>query len=252
MSGTLVIQSHRQPLPFKWLDNCLESVRSWSQSNGFDYRFYNDDLFQIVDDDIRTKLAERPVILSDIARLRALQQGLKEGYQRVVWCDADFLIFAPQNFILPQVDYALGREHWIQATETGRLRCYSKVHNAFMLFRQGNSFLNFYCDSAESLVRHNTGSMPAQFVGPKWLTAIHNLTGCPLMEEAAMFSPLVMRDLLCNGGPALALLMKRSENLPAAANLCASLSEKENFSEIQMLDLASLLTGNRNPFLQCN
>ncbi|MEM7564571.1 MAG: hypothetical protein AAF353_16215 [Pseudomonadota bacterium] len=247
MSGTLVIQSHRLPLPFNWLKLCINSVELWAENRGFDYRFLDNAIFDLVAADIRKQLADRPVILSDIARLKALQQGLLEGYQQVVWCDADFLIFDPPRCILPESDYALGREHWIQTQGTGQLRCYSKVHNAFLMFRTGNHFLDFYCASAESLVRRNQAAMPDQFVGPKLLTAIHNLIGCPVMETAAMFSPLVMRDILKGGGPAIALLQKNSQRLPAAANLCASLSEAENLGSGEMQQIIDTLRQADNP-----
>jgi hypothetical protein len=50
---------------------------------------------------------------------------------------------------------------------------YVKVHNAFMMFRQGNHFPDFYTDAAERLLDLNQGAMPAQFIGPKLLTALH-------------------------------------------------------------------------------
>jgi len=241
MSATLVIQSHRHPLPFDWLSICIDSVSGWATTNGFDYHYYGDEMFDLVDPSIRQKLDHRPVILSDLARLKALQQGLTNGYQTVIWCDADFLIFKPQDFVLPQSKFALGRELWVQQSDSGKLRLYCKLHNAFMLFRRDNHFLDFYADAAESLINRNQGRMPPQFIGPKLLTALHNIVACPVMEQAGMLSPLVIRDLLAGGGDALDLFLSHCETLPCGANLSSSLTSAEGFSEDQMEQLIQLL-----------
>ncbi len=234
MPDTLVIQSHRRPLPFGWLEPCLDSVAGWAKRNAYDYRFIDDEIFAGIDAPLRQRLAARPVIVSDLARLKALQQGLAEGYRRVVWCDADWLVFRPRDFRLPSTEFALGREVWIQPAEGGGWRSYFRVHNALLMFARGNAFLDFYADTAERLLRLNDGPMPPQFVGPKLLAALHNIAQFPVMESAAMLSPPVMRDLLAGGGDALALFREKSSEPPAAANLCASLADSEGFSATDM------------------
>jgi hypothetical protein len=241
MSDTLVLQSHRQPLPLTWLQPCLDSVRNWSEINHFDYRFIGDDLFDFIPDDLLEKTARQCVIATDLARLYALQNEILGGYETVVWCDADFLIFNPEKFILPETNFALGREVWIQHDSDNRLRAYRKVHNAFMMFRQGNSFLEFYADTAERLLRLNTGPMPPQFIGPKLLTALHNIVICPVLESAGMLSPLVIKDLLKGGGPALDLFRQKSAEQIFAANLSGSLVEREKIDDVDMLRLIKTL-----------
>jgi len=238
MKNTLVVQSHRNPLPFNWLQVCLDSVEQWASKNQFDYRYLHDDqLFATVPDELLKKVAGQKVIATDLGRLRLLQQALAEGYQTVVWCDADFLIFNAENFILPEADYALGREVWVQQNDKGKLQAYSKVHNAFLMFRQGNSFLDFYADTAQRLLELNQGSMPPQFIGPKLLTALHNIAVCPVLENVGMLSPLVMRDLMKGQGRALDLFRTRSPMPIDGANLSGSLTEAERFSEEDMEEL---------------
>jgi hypothetical protein len=234
MPATLVIQSHRLPLPCEWLQLCLDSVANWARAQGYDYRFLDDQIFDLLEPDLLEKIRAQPVIASDLARLKSLQQGLAEGYACVIWCDADFLIFNADGFILPEADFALGREVWVQAGEQGKLRAYIKVHNAFLMFRQGNHFLDFYTDTAQRLLHLNQGSMPPQFIGPKLLTALHNITLCPVMEIAGMLSPAVMRNLLAGGGEALDLFHQKSPVALAGANLSSSLTESEGISSAQM------------------
>lgn len=234
MPATLVIQSHRVPLPCGWLQLCLDSVASWARAKGYDYRFIDDKIFDLLEPRLVEKTRVQPVIASDLARLKSLQQGLAEGYACVIWCDADFLIFKADEFILPAADFALGREVWVQAGEQGKLRAYVKVHNAFLMFRQGNHFLDFYTDTAQRLLHLNQGRMPPQFIGPKLLTAVHNIALCPVMEMAGMLSPTVIRDLLAGGGKALDLFHQKSPVALAGANLSSSLTEREGITTAQM------------------
>ena len=241
MTTTLVVQSHRSPLPFGWLRACVESVADWSRANNYQYRFIGDEVFGLVASDLRDKAGSQTVIVTDLARFRALQQGLAEGFDCVVWCDADFLIFRPQEFILPAAGFAFGREIWVQQDDKGKLRAYPKLHNALLMFRRGNACLDFYLDTAQRLVRLNQGGMPPQFIGPKLLTALHNIACFPVMENAGMLSPLVIRDILTGGGAALDLFLLKSPAAPAGVNLSSSLTETEGFSEQEMQTLIQQL-----------
>lgn len=231
MSKTLVIQSHRYPLPATWLQTCIDSVCKWANINNYEYKFIGDELFNYVSDEVLKKTKKQLVIATDLARLAALQDYLSTGYDTVLWCDADFLIFAPDKFHLPDQKYAVGREVWVQCSDKNenKLAAHIKVHNAFMMFRKGNSFLDFYTDTAECLLLDNQGSMPPQFIGPKLLTAIHNVVQCPVLETAGMLSPLVIKDIASGSGPALDLFHKKSMQPIAAANLCNSLFDRNEY-----------------------
>ncbi|MEJ2131721.1 MAG: hypothetical protein P8Y95_08920, partial [Gammaproteobacteria bacterium] len=113
MNHTLVIQSHRMPLPANWLERCLRSVTAWAAARGFEYRFVDDALFAPLPDWLREKTAERPAVAADYARLVALREALAAGYEAAVWCDADFLVFAPERLDLREESYAFGREVWV-------------------------------------------------------------------------------------------------------------------------------------------
>ena len=241
MPATLVIQSHREPLPCPWLRRCLDSVADWARLNRYEYRYLGDELFAPLDRELLEKTRTQRVIASDLARLISLQRGLAEGFDRVVWCDADFLIFDPTRFVLPDSEFALGREVWVQHDKRQRLRAYVKVHNALLMFRRDNHFLDFYQASAERLLRLNQGTMPPQFIGPKLLTALHNIVQCPVMQSAAMLSPLVMRDRIAGEGEALRLFLQESAVVPAGANLSSSLTRSEGLSDHDMNLLIDLL-----------
>ena len=236
MSNTLVLQSHRQPLPAEWLVVCMDSVKTWAQLNQFDYQFIGDELFGYIENELLEKINTQLVIATDLARLKALQDYLRQGYETVIWCDADFLIFAPEKFILSDTAYALGREVWVQNDRKNphKLVAYVKIHNAFMMYKKGNSFLDFYTDTAEHLLKSNRGNMPPQFVGPKLLTAIHNIVQCSVLDSAGMLSPLVIKDLASGGGRALELFKQKSPTPIAAANLCTSLFHRGEYNYAEL------------------
>jgi hypothetical protein len=237
MSKTLVIQSHRTPLPMPWLAKCIDSVKEWAEYHSFDYSFLGDELFDCLSPEILKKTAEQKVIATDLARLKKMQFFLAQGYQTVVWCDADFLVFDVASLVLPDDTFGVGREVWIQPKsddQPNRYKAHVKVHNAFMFFRQGNSFLDFYTDSAERLLQQTKGPMPPQFIGPKLLTALHNVVQCPVVENAGMLSPAVIKDILAGKGRALDLFKGKSIEPLAAANLCSSMTACGELADHEM------------------
>ncbi|MDW3094804.1 MAG: hypothetical protein R8G33_03940 [Gammaproteobacteria bacterium] len=233
MSDTLVIQSHREPLPYSWIEACLSSVKSWADLNNYHYEYIGDELFDYIPQKLLSKTQNQIVIATDLARLKLLQSKLAKQYKVVIWCDADFLIFSPEKFHLPESSYSLGREVWIQidAKNSNKLVSKTKVHNAFMMFRNTNNFLDFYSETAERLLNLNSGSIPPQFIGPKLLSAIHNIAYCHVLETAGMISPVVIKDIANDGGAALKLFQSKSIKKIAAANLCSSLYKRGEVSE---------------------
>ncbi len=244
MPKTLIIQSSRAPLPYLWVDRCLASVRDWCELNQFEYQFLGDELFDGVPAELMEKTKEMRVVATDLARLMVLKQALVKGYETVVWLDADFLIFDPDNFVLPNEPYAAGREVWVQFDQKAKLRVYNKVHNAFLMFKQGNSFLDFYAETAERLLQQNQGYIPPQYIGPKLLSALHNISFLPVMETAGMLSPLVIKDILQGGGEALEMFIDQSTHSIAGANLCTSSCNRGEASIDEIEQLIEMLQEN--------
>ena len=229
---TVVLQSHRSPLPAPWLEACLTSVRAWAALCGFDYRFLGDELFEHLDPALIAKTRAQPVVATDLARLLALEALLDEGAERVLWVDADVLILDAERLRLDDAPALFGREVWVQRTAAGRLRSYRKIHNAFMAFRRGEPVLPFYRFSAERILAAYEAPaaaavaaatpMVAQLIGPKLLTHLHNTVGFDVQEDAAMLPPLVAKELLGEPGAALACFAAASSTAPLAVNLCGS------------------------------
>jgi len=211
--------------------------------NGHEYRFMGDELFACLPAPVIERTRRQKVIATDLARLLVLQQALNSGHETVIWMDADFLIFDPPKFSMPDESCAVGREVWVQKDRQGKLKSFKKIHNAFLMFRKGNSFLDFYTDTAQRLLARNQGAMPPQFIGPKLLTALHNVANLPVLETAGMLSPLVVKDILAGGGPALDLFTLQSPQPVAAANLCISSCDRKEVSGEEMESLIDTLQG---------
>ncbi|MDH5300021.1 MAG: hypothetical protein OEW58_01500 [Gammaproteobacteria bacterium] len=226
----------------------MQTVRSWCDQHNFSYQFVGDELFDGLDADLLQKTAHQRVIATDLARLRLLTHFLDAEFDTVVWLDADFCIFSPASFVLPATSYAVGREVWVQHNERGVLKVYKKVHNAFLMFRKHNPFLAFYLDTAERMLRDCQGPMPPQFIGPKLLTALHNVAQLPVMETAGMLSPLVINDILTGGGPALQRFCQHSPQPITGANLCSSSCVRDDVSDVQMSTLIAKLLAKPNLF----
>jgi len=217
----LVLQSHRRPLPFAWLERCLDSVATWARAQGLERRFVDDELFDLVPADLMAKCAERRVVATDLARLAWLDRALEQGYEPVVWIEADVLVFDPDGLQVGDTSCAVGRETWVEGTARAP-RVRRHVQNAWLMFRRSNPLLAFYRYTAERMVRVHEGPMVPQLIGPKLLTALHNLAGFPVREAVDMLSPAVLGDVARGGGPFRDALVSHREVRLAAVNLGGS------------------------------
>lgn len=237
-----------------WLAPCLMSVEAWAVKAGFGYRWLGDEIFDLLPRDLLPSGRISKVIASDLARLLwARELLLQSAVPQVLWLDADVLIFRPEAMELPQADYAVGREHWVEETSKGRFRVRTKVHNAALLFRADsagrNSLLDFYIDTATRMLRVHSAGMPPQFIGPKLLTALHNVAQFPVLESVGMVSPALARAMLSSvehmpparGESALDCYRRKCHRPLAAANLCRSSVGSGDLSQQDMQDLVKLL-----------
>lgn len=221
---TLVLQSTRVDDDRPWIAACLDSVRAWARAIGADHRLLGDELFDPVPAPLRAKLAARPTALSDIARLHWMGRLLAGEVDRVVWVDADVLIFAPDHLSLPRTDHAVGREIWIARDDRGRWRTRRQVHNAILMAARGSAFLAFYRQVAMAKLADHIGPPVPQLVGPKLLSALHGAVGLPVIEAVGMASPAVMDELASGAlGPVCRRLIAGHRAPLAGLNLCQSL-----------------------------
>ena len=225
--GVIVYQCFRDKDVPPWVAACLGSVRAWSEANGWDYRLFHDEALDLVPHWFRRKAAGRLPVVADLARLLLARDLLAAGHRRVVWVDADVLLFDGAAVAWDDASpAAFGREIWVQPGRGGRLKVHRNVHNAICTFAAGGTLLPFYIDACLDLMARFEGPMVPQLLGPKLLTALHNVVGLRLIDGVAMASPLVARDLAAGGGPALDRLRRETPGRGGGLNLCLSLTGK--------------------------
>lgn len=244
MAAGLVIQSHTAPLPAAWLADCTASVRAFARACGFEYRWLGDEILDTLPAQLLEKTCNQRVVAVDLARLVVLESALDEGFDPVVWIDADVLILDPERFRLTDAPAQFGREVWVQREARGALRVYRRIHNAVMAFRRAEPILPFYRFAATRILERYDragGAMVPQLIGPKLLTLLHNAIGFDVLETAGVLSPPVITDLLAGGGRALERYLGACSDRVLAVNVCASSVRRGDLDDGQMERLVTLL-----------
>ena len=220
--GTVVCQSYRTTAVPPWIERCMESVRGWAERRGFAYERTDDALFDPVPPWFRERVGGEPVRMSDLARL-LLARRLLEAHERVVWVDADVVVFDPERFVIDAPEgYAFCREAWLSLTPEGRVQSSPRVNNAVLVFARGNPFLDFYVHACEMIGRRAGGVVPQAAFGTRFLTVLHEAMPLPLLGSVALASPLVLRGLAAGEDAMVRLYMNRFSSHACALNLCAS------------------------------
>ncbi len=220
---TLVLQSCSANQRNTWIRDCLQSVTSWAQAKGYTYRYIDDAFFDIVPTWYMEKVGSKLPIAADYARLVFLQKGLEEGFDQVIWLDADVLVFDQSLALEFNGTCAFGHEVWIQERD-GKLEARTNVHNAVCVFRRGCVVLPFLLHTVMVMMKKvDPAHLAPQFVGPKLLNALHPLCDFALLPQVGALSPLVVADICEGADKALTLLRLKSRQPPLAVNLCGTL-----------------------------
>ena len=220
---TLIVQSYRTTQVPGWIHTALSTVKQWTTSHHFDYQFLDDEFFNWAPAWVRQQFSSHLFPLTDLARLYLLKDGLKRGYQRVVWIDADVLIFDPENFSVDTAGgFAFCREHMLTQLPDGEIRPERPgINNAVMVFEQNQPMLDFYLYAAESRLKHTPPSkLQRTALGPDLLQKLSSVLPLELLTHVGLFTPLLMQELAA-GHSRVAKLYAGQSGVPVtAANLC--------------------------------
>lgn len=224
---TVVCQSYRvQDMP-GFIRRCLDTVSDWAARRGFDYRFEGDEFLDRAPGWYRDKVDGDTLPMSDLARLMWARALLGAGARRVIWIDADVVVFDPDNFAIPDgLDYAFCREVWLRRGGRDKLLAAEGIHNAVCLFAVGNAFLDFYIHACEEIVRGADGPVLSHQVGPDFLGRVADVIGPRLLTNVGLFSPIVTADIAKGGGRATTAYRRAFGHPVQAANLCASFLDR--------------------------
>lgn len=232
---TIVIQSYRTNGIPAWLQRCMLTVKTWALSNGYEYAFIGDALFEHVPAQWRDRAPASILPLTDLARLGLLREKLASGYQQAIWIDADVVVFRPSYFRIPSPSGAmLCHEIWTARDTHGQVHHLRGVNNAVMVFDQGHPLLDFLHHAALELFTHLAPSqIHSTTIGTDFLTKLGCLYPLRLLTSVACLSPLLVQALSTSEQPTL--LQEHAEKFGHpfhAANLCRSKLEADAFTDL--------------------
>lgn len=223
----LVLQSDKPPPRAAWRRLCLASVEGWAAAQGYAYRFIGDELFSPIPDDLRRACRDVVLPLTDIGRLLWLQKLLDEGWDRVVWLDADILIFDPDLRIEAEV---VGREIWISKGLKDGFRAAESVNNCVLSMQAKSPLLRRLLDATLAEAATFRARPHPRTLGPDLFRRLHSAQPLPVAPDIAMASPPMIASLA--GGDLAALAAHHSvwKGPVRAANLCGSLVEDDDLA----------------------
>lgn len=224
--NTLVYQSYRTSGVPSWISRCLDSVRNWSREHGYQYRFVDDALFGYAPSWYREKVDHNIQLVSDLSRLVLARNFLQEEFQRVIWIDADVLVFDPVNFKLETTSgVSFCREVWIDEDSQGRIVHQEKINNSVSIFHRDNALLEFYIDACLRLVEQAERT-PAVLVGTSFLTDLNKIYPLQQIQNVGILSRALGYDLISRGSGFLEKYLKWQGSPVQAINLCGSMKDQ--------------------------
>jgi len=190
--------------------------------NGWEYERLDDAFFDFAPVWARRRCAGNIYALTDICRLQWLRMQLHRGYERVIWADADILIFSSVRLdVTTRNGHAFARELFLSTDREGQVKAIEGINNALMVFERNQSVLDTYLTAClERLRSLPAGPVPRTELGPELLADMANNKPLDTMNGIGLFTPAIMRQIAFGGGPLTMLSDKLPPGPLGAANLC--------------------------------
>lgn len=242
---TAVIQSYRADDVPSWVFKALDSVKDWASLNNFDYVFIGDEFFGYAPAWVHERCGAQRLPVTDVARLYLLAEVLGRGYERVIWLDADVLVFDPEGLVIPAGDgHAFCREVVLARDARGAMRISPPgVNNAVMSFQRGDPMLDFYRLAAERvLAAAPPGEVGRTLLGPDFLSALAKLVPLAQVRNVGLFTPQLMEGIATGKLAPYRAYLGQYEMPLAAANICHSFRPVAGAGQLafdQMFDRAT-------------
>lgn len=226
---TLIVQSYRTHDVAPWINDCLRSVRTWAGARDYAYEFIDDRLFDYAPDWVRQRCGSLILPITDVARMYLLREYLRAGWERVVWVDADVLVFAPEKFVLDDsAPYALCRELSLSVASAHAVQFAEAVNNAVLLVTPRQPMLDFWIFAVEEILRTRApGQIDSLTAGTRFFTNLARTMPLRALQNVGLFTPLLIRDIAAGGGVLAEQWAARFGHPIGAANLCASMQDRD-------------------------
>jgi hypothetical protein len=228
VARSVLIQSYAPKPLAAWQQRCVDSVRRWTREAGWEYRYVDDRLLEVVPAWYRERCGTLKLPVTDFGRLLLLREALAEpGCEEALWIDADVLVMAPLQPRVPE-GCAFTREVWIWRDAGGQVRTRAAIANALVYMRRGAPELDKYIEAIQHLVANTPADrLQHHSASTLLLTVISQREPLAVIPGAGMLSPQLTVELARGGGE---LTRHYAGLLPeplACANLCGSLIGKK-------------------------
>ena len=219
---TIVLQSYRTRDVPAWMATCMASVRGWARQMGWDYEFMDDAFFSLAPEWVHKRCAANLYAVTDVCRLIWLQKKLAQGHTRVIWVDADVLVFDPHNLTVPTgIGQGFARELFLKLDADGTTIPVLGINNALMAFERGDPSLQTYLDACLARLQAlPPGPVPRTALGPAMLAELSAKHDLNTIERIGLFSLAIMQDIAGGNGALGREYLRFLAAPPAAANLC--------------------------------
>jgi hypothetical protein len=218
---TLVIQSFRTTNVPDWIRRCLDSVRAWAGSSGFDYSLVDDSAFALCGAEYLARVGRNMRAIINLSRLELVKDAHRRGYDRAIWIDADVLVFHPELFTIDLVEgYAFARETWVTRVED-RWRAITNVNNCVFACMRDQPDLEMLIQLTRHIGVHRKIEKSLQ-TGTYLLTGLQQSLAFETLDNIGMFSNRAVLALAHNDEDAIAAQAIGHLTPVFAANLCAS------------------------------
>ncbi len=166
---TVVLQSFRTHDVPPWLARCMASVQAWALQEGWGYEFLDDRFLVLAPDWARRRCEGNLYALTDLCRLQWIRDRLDAGCRRVIWSDADLLVFAPSRLDLRTAHgHGLAHEVFVHLRADGTVTSQEGLSNALMVFEQSDDVLDAYLAAGlQRLAALPPGVTPRTALGPQ-------------------------------------------------------------------------------------
>jgi hypothetical protein len=222
-STTVVLQAYEAPDTPTWIARCLDSVRRWSIERGHDYELLSDGFFARSPVWFRERCGNQGGPVTDLSRVLLMQDLFGRGYQKVIWVDADVLVFDStalevnigSGFLaLYEITLGIGPNGEVNVSGP-------TVNGAVLAATSGSVVFDFYRHAIEENVRNFRGQeIPRTIAGPEMLTRIAQVVPIECLTTVGLFTPAMLGEIARGEDRLARIFAERFGYRVAAANLC--------------------------------
>lgn len=249
---TVVLQSFRTHDVPVWIKTCLRSVQTWAATNKWNYEFLDDRFLSLAPRWVRQHCAGNIYALTDVCRLQWMRNALDAGYERVIWADADILVFkASLVNVQTARGHAFAHELFLRLSPDGGFTLVEGLNNSLMVFEKQQEVLDVYLGKSLARLRSLApGAVPRTALGPELLRELHSEYSLNPLHGIGLFTLAVMREIANGGGRLIQELLRGSPARLGAANLCHFLRNLTPVADRARFDMLYEVAVQR--LLRCN